>query len=146
MKQCSSIEEIKSIGKRIRKNIPLELKLCQAHTSVAAAPGFRDWDGPIRYRKPSEGEWQIDRLRTRMSSSYAALPNTSGFTPRTTAEFFAQDASCQSVQAKGSVLRCTLIKYHGLTEFGGVPTDTAVATGPATANHADAISGALGLL
>ena len=45
------------------------------------------------FRKPSEREWRIHRLRTRISSSYAARPITNGFTPRTIAEFLAQKAS-----------------------------------------------------
>lgn len=49
-------------------------------------------------------------------------------------------------QAKEKGLRCSLIQDHGLTEFGGVPTYTAVAIGPASADRIDEITGALGLL
>lgn len=43
-------------------------------------------------------------------------------------------------------VRCHLVLDHGLTEFGGVPTYTAVAIGPAAADLVDQITGSLGLL
>ena len=43
-------------------------------------------------------------------------------------------------------LRCSLVQDAGHTEFGGVPTYTAVAIGPAEASQIDAITGALRLL
>jgi len=49
-------------------------------------------------------------------------------------------------QGKESGLRCSLIQDHCLTEFGGVPTDMAVAIGPAHAGLIDAITEALVLL
>jgi len=49
-------------------------------------------------------------------------------------------------QAKASGLPCSLIQDAGLTEFGGVPTHTAVAVGPATAEKIDKITGSLKLL
>lgn len=41
---------------------------------------------------------------------------------------------------------CALIQDHGLTEFGGVPTYTAVAIGPAEDVVIDRITGELSLL
>lgn len=43
-------------------------------------------------------------------------------------------------------LICSLIKDAGKTEFGGVPTYTAVAVGPGRANEIDKITGHLKLL
>jgi len=48
--------------------------------------------------------------------------------------------------AKSAGLPCSLITDAGKTEFGGVPTKTAVAVGPAECEKVDAITGQLGLL
>jgi PTH2 family peptidyl-tRNA hydrolase len=50
------------------------------------------------------------------------------------------------VQADAAGLPCALIEDSGLTEFGGVPTLTAVAVGPGPADRVDAITGGLPLL
>lgn len=49
-------------------------------------------------------------------------------------------------QAIEAGLICSLIKDAGLTEFGGVPTYTAVAVGPALKEKIDKITGDLKLL
>jgi PTH2 family peptidyl-tRNA hydrolase len=49
-------------------------------------------------------------------------------------------------QAAAAGLINALIQDAGLTEFGGVPTYTAVAVGPDRAERVDAITGALPLL
>lgn len=49
-------------------------------------------------------------------------------------------------QAQAAGLPCALIQDHGLTEFGGVPTYTAVAIGPAEDADIDQITGELSLL
>ncbi len=49
-------------------------------------------------------------------------------------------------QAKDAGLLCSLIRDAGLTEFGGVPTYTAVAIGPARNEDVDKITGNLKLL
>jgi len=49
-------------------------------------------------------------------------------------------------QAKEAGLVCSLIQDAGLTEFGGVPTYTAVAVGPAQVEDVDKITGHLKLL
>ena len=49
-------------------------------------------------------------------------------------------------QAVEAGLVCSLIKDAGLTEFGGVPTYTAVAVGPAKNETVDKITGNLKLL
>jgi len=49
-------------------------------------------------------------------------------------------------QAKEAGLYCSLIQDAGLTEFGGVPTYTAVAVGPAKNEDVDKITGELKLL
>jgi PTH2 family peptidyl-tRNA hydrolase len=49
-------------------------------------------------------------------------------------------------QAKDAKLICSLIKDAGLTEFGGVPTLTAVGIGPADSKDIDKITGELKLL
>ena len=49
-------------------------------------------------------------------------------------------------QAKEAGLICSLIQDAGLTEFGGVPTYTAVAVGPAEREDVDKITGHLKLL
>ena len=49
-------------------------------------------------------------------------------------------------QAAEAGLVCSLIKDAGLTEFGGVPTYTAVAVGPAKNEDVDKITGELKLL
>jgi len=49
-------------------------------------------------------------------------------------------------QAKAAGLVAALIQDAGLTEFGGVPTYTAVAVGPDRADRVDAITGTLPLL
>lgn len=49
-------------------------------------------------------------------------------------------------QAKEAGLVCSLIQDAGLTEFGGVPTYTAVAVGPALREEVDKITGELKLL
>ena len=49
-------------------------------------------------------------------------------------------------QAKKADLICSLIQDSGLTEFGGVPTYTAVAVGPALREEVDKITGNLKLL
>lgn len=49
-------------------------------------------------------------------------------------------------KAKDKGLVCSLIRDAGLTEFGGVPTYTAVAVGPSTREKVDAITGHLKLL
>ena len=49
-------------------------------------------------------------------------------------------------QAKEAGLVCSLIQDAGLTEFGGVPTYTAVAVGPALKEDIDKITGVLKLL
>lgn len=49
-------------------------------------------------------------------------------------------------RAQAAGLVCALIRDAGLTEFGGVPTYTAVAVGPDRADRVDAITGALPLL
>jgi len=49
-------------------------------------------------------------------------------------------------QAKEAGLICSLIQDAGLTEFGGVPTYTAVAVGPAESEDIDKITGGLKLL
>lgn len=48
--------------------------------------------------------------------------------------------------AKAEKLLCSLIQDAGLTEFGGVPTYTAVAIGPAKPEKIDKITGHLKLL
>jgi len=48
--------------------------------------------------------------------------------------------------AMAAGLPAALIQDHGLTEFGGVPTYTAVAIGPADANNIDLITGRFKLL
>lgn len=50
------------------------------------------------------------------------------------------------VAAKNAGLPCSMITDAGKTEFGGVPTKTAVAVGPADSNAVDAITGKLSLL
>jgi len=49
-------------------------------------------------------------------------------------------------QAAKAGLLCSLIQDAGLTEFGGVPTYTAVAVGPALREDVDKITGELKLL
>jgi PTH2 family peptidyl-tRNA hydrolase len=49
-------------------------------------------------------------------------------------------------KAQAAGLITSLIKDAGLTEFGGVPTYTAVAVGPDRADRVDAITGELPLL
>ena len=49
-------------------------------------------------------------------------------------------------QAKEVGLPCSLVQDVGLTEFGGVPTYTAVAVGPALNEDVDKITGGLSLL
>lgn len=49
-------------------------------------------------------------------------------------------------RASAAGLPTALITDAGKTEFGGVPTKTAVAVGPAESSRVDAITGALGLL
>ena len=49
-------------------------------------------------------------------------------------------------QAVDAGLRCALIQDAGLTEFGGVPTYTCCAIGPATSELVDVITGHLKLL
>ena len=49
-------------------------------------------------------------------------------------------------QAQEAGLPCVLIQDAGLTEFGGVPTYTAVGIGPAQADRIDPITGKLSLL
>lgn len=49
-------------------------------------------------------------------------------------------------QAKEAGLPCALIQDAGLTEFGGVPTYTSVAVGPALKEAVDRITGGLPLL
>ena len=48
--------------------------------------------------------------------------------------------------AKDAGLVCSLIQDAGFTEFGGVPTYTAVAVGPSLAEKIDVITGELKLL
>ena len=48
--------------------------------------------------------------------------------------------------AKAAGLICALIKDAGLTEFGNVPTYTALAVGPDSEDRVDAITGELPLL
>lgn len=49
-------------------------------------------------------------------------------------------------KARAAGLICALIQDAGLTEFGGVPTYTALAVGPDRAERVDAITGDLPLL
>lgn len=49
-------------------------------------------------------------------------------------------------RAKEAGLHCSLIRDAGLTEFGGIPTYTAVAIGPNDAEKIDKITGDLPLL
>jgi hypothetical protein len=49
-------------------------------------------------------------------------------------------------ESKAAGLIAALIQDAGLTEFGGVPTYTALAVGPDRADRVDAITGALPLL
>jgi PTH2 family peptidyl-tRNA hydrolase len=49
-------------------------------------------------------------------------------------------------QAQAADLPCCKIQDSGLTEFGGVPTYTTLAIGPAEASRIDAITGNLKLL
>ena len=49
-------------------------------------------------------------------------------------------------KAKEANLHCSLIKDAGLTEFGGIPTYTAVAVGPGKPEDIDPITGHLRLL
>lgn len=49
-------------------------------------------------------------------------------------------------EAQNAGLPCALIQDAGLTEFGGIPTYTAVAIGPASAEKIDLITGKLKLL
>jgi PTH2 family peptidyl-tRNA hydrolase len=49
-------------------------------------------------------------------------------------------------KAKSSGIACSLVQDAGLTEFGGVPTYTAVAVGPDVSNKIDEITGKLPLL
>jgi PTH2 family peptidyl-tRNA hydrolase len=53
---------------------------------------------------------------------------------------FIYDAACHAN------IPCSLIRDAGLTEFGGDPTYTAVAVGPAEADEVDKITGLLKLL
>jgi len=48
-------------------------------------------------------------------------------------------------QAKSVSIPCSLIRDAGLTEFGGIPTLTAVGIGPADPTKIDAITGKLPL-
>lgn len=48
--------------------------------------------------------------------------------------------------ARSAGLPCSIITDAGKTEFGGVPTKTAVAIGPAEASEIDKITGHLSLL
>ena len=49
-------------------------------------------------------------------------------------------------KALAAGLRCSLVKDMGHTEFGGIPTFTAVAIGPAASQLVDAITGTFKLL
>jgi PTH2 family peptidyl-tRNA hydrolase len=49
-------------------------------------------------------------------------------------------------RARAAALPCALVTDAGRTEFGGVPTRTAVAIGPAWSDAVDAITGELKLL
>jgi PTH2 family peptidyl-tRNA hydrolase len=49
-------------------------------------------------------------------------------------------------EAKAAGLITALIQDAGLTEFGGIPTYTALAVGPDTSDRVDLITGALPLL
>lgn len=49
-------------------------------------------------------------------------------------------------KAKSAGIACSLIQDAGLTEFGGVPTYTAVAVGPDYVEKVDVITGGLPLL
>lgn len=49
-------------------------------------------------------------------------------------------------KAQEAGLPCVLIQDRGFTEFGGVPTHTAVGVGPAPQPQVDAITGSLPLL
>lgn len=49
-------------------------------------------------------------------------------------------------QALAAGMCCSLIQDAGLTEFGGVPTHTAVAVGPGDADEINKITGGLKLL
>lgn len=49
-------------------------------------------------------------------------------------------------KAKNANMYCSLVKDAGLTEFGGVPTYTAVAVGPTKDEDVDKITGKLKLL
>lgn len=49
-------------------------------------------------------------------------------------------------KAKAAGLVCALIQDAGLTEFGGVPTYTALAVGPDAEDKVDSITGGLPLL
>lgn len=49
-------------------------------------------------------------------------------------------------QALSNNIPCAIIRDNGLTEFGGIPTYTAVAIGPAQESEIDKITGALKLL
>ena len=49
-------------------------------------------------------------------------------------------------KAKEAGIPCSLIQDAGLTEFGGVPTYTAVAIGPHKVEEIDKITGTLSLL
>lgn len=49
-------------------------------------------------------------------------------------------------KARAGGLITSLVKDAGLTEFGGVPTYTAIAVGPDRADRVDAITGGLPLL
>jgi len=57
-----------------------------------------------------------------------------------------EELICIYRQAIDAGLVCSLIKDAGLTEFGGVPTYTAVAVGPALKEEVDKITGDLQLL
>ena len=50
------------------------------------------------------------------------------------------------MMAKNAGLLCSLIQDSGLTEFGGVPTFTCIAIGPAKDEDIDKITGGLKLL
>lgn len=49
-------------------------------------------------------------------------------------------------KAQAAGLSCAIVQDAGLTEFGGVPTYTALAVGPGSAEEIDPITGHLGLL
>jgi len=90
--------------------------------------------------RPENSSWVI-RLDERLESWLRAGSKKICVSVNSEAELLALHA-----QAQAAGLINALILDSGKTEFGGVPTYTALAVGPDRAEHVDAITGALPLL